>query len=157
MPTRQSAGILLYRFGDTGEAEVLIAHMGGPFWQRKDAGAWSIPKGEHGADEDPLACARREFAEELGLPVPPGEVRSLGTVIQSGGKSVTVWAVHGDLDPDSTVSNTFEMEWPRGSGVMRTFPEVDRVAWVDLAQARTLLVAGQVAFVDRLAEALGAG
>ena len=154
MAARRSAGILLYRLGDTGRVEVLLAHMGGPFWQRKDAGAWSIPKGEHASDEDPLLCARREFAEELGVPVPPGEELALGTVTQAAGKAVTVWAVRGDLDARSTVSNTFEMEWPRGSGTKQSFPEVDRVAWMDLAEARTRLVAAQVAFLDRLAEAL---
>ena len=155
MPARQSAGILLYRLTEkAGGIQVLIAHMGGPYWQGRDAGAWSIPKGEHGPDEDPLACARREFTEELGVPVPPGPLRALGTVTQSGGKTVTVWAVQADLDPATTASNTFDMEWPRGSGTIRTFPEVDRVTWVDLAKARTLLVAGQVAFLDRLAESL---
>jgi predicted NUDIX family NTP pyrophosphohydrolase len=154
MAVRVSSGILLYRLTPCGEVEVLIAHMGGPFWQRKDAGAWSIPKGEHALDEDPLECARREFAEELGVPVPPGEAVALGAVTQSGGKRVTVWAVRGDLDPQSTVSNTFEMEWPRGSGRMRSFPEVDRVAWVDLGEARRLLVAGQVVFLDRLTDLL---
>ena len=155
MPARQSAGILLYRFAEeAGGIQVLIAHMGGPYWQGRDAGAWSIPKGEHGPDEDPLACARREFTEELGVPVPRGPVRALGTVTQSGGKTVTAWAVQADLDPATTVSNTFDMEWPQGSGTIRTYPEVDRVTWVDLAEARTLLVAGQVAFLDRLAESL---
>jgi predicted NUDIX family NTP pyrophosphohydrolase len=154
MAARQSAGILLYRLTPGGGVEVLIAHMGGPFWQRKDAGAWSIPKGEHAPEEDPLECARREFAEELGIPVPPGEVLPLGAMTQAGGKRVTAWAVRGDLDPATTVSNTFEMEWPRGSGRMRSFPEVDRVAWVALGEARRLLVAGQVGFLDRLAHSL---
>ncbi|HEX5405034.1 MAG TPA: NUDIX domain-containing protein [Pseudonocardiaceae bacterium] len=147
----RSAGILLFR-GSGDAREVLIAHMGGPFWARKDAGAWSIPKGECGPGEDELTAARREFQEELGLPVPPGELRPLGSEKQSSGKIVTVWALAGDLDPAAVVPGTFEMEWPKGSGRMREFPEVDRAAWFDLAQARTKLVGGQRAFLDRVAE-----
>jgi predicted NUDIX family NTP pyrophosphohydrolase len=147
----RSAGILLFR-GAGAEREVLIAHMGGPFWARKDAGAWSIPKGECEPGEDELAAARREFQEELGLPVPAGELVPLGSERQSTGKVVTVWALAGDLDPAAVVPGTFEMEWPRGSGRLREFPEVDRAGWFDLPTARAKLVGGQRAFLDRVAE-----
>lgn len=147
----RSAGILVFR-GVGGRREVLIAHMGGPFWSRKDDGAWSIPKGECEPGEDELVAARREFTEELGLPVPAGELLPLGSARQSSGKVVTVWAVDGDLDPAAVVPGTFELEWPRGSGTVREFPEVDRVGWFDLAVARTKLVKGQRVFVDRVAE-----
>jgi predicted NUDIX family NTP pyrophosphohydrolase len=151
--TRRSAGILLYRRRDS-HVEVLLGHMGGPFWERRDAGAWSVPKGEYEPGEHPAAAARREFREELGLPEPPGELVDLGEVRQSGGKVVTVWAVEGDLDPGDVVPGTFPMEWPKGSGTVREFPEVDRVAWLGLAEAREKLVAGQRVFLDRLAELL---
>jgi predicted NUDIX family NTP pyrophosphohydrolase len=154
MAVRQSAGILLFRRSDAG-VEVLLGHMGGPFWERKDAGAWSVPKGEYEPDEQPLAAARREFTEELGLPPPNGEPLDLGSVRQSGGKVVTVWAVEGDLDPNEVVPGTFEMEWPKGSGRVRRFPEVDRAAWWSLEQARQRLVAAQREFLDRLAARLG--
>jgi predicted NUDIX family NTP pyrophosphohydrolase len=151
----RSAGILLFR--RTGaEVEVLIAHMGGPFWARKDAGAWSLPKGEYGPAEEPAAAARREFTEELGLPVPAGDLAELGEAKQSGGKVVTVWALEGDLDPADVVPGTFELEWPRGSGRVREFPEVDRVGWFGLAEAREKLVTGQRVFLDRLAALLPA-
>ncbi|MFC4003161.1 NUDIX domain-containing protein [Prauserella oleivorans] len=153
MATRRSAGILLYRELDE-EVEVLLGHMGGPFWARKDTAAWSIPKGEYDADEEPQAAARREFREELGVPAPPGTLTALGDVRQSGGKVVTVWALAGDLDPDTVVPGTFELEWPRGSGTMRQFPELDRVAWFALADARDKLVKGQRVFLDRLAGVL---
>jgi predicted NUDIX family NTP pyrophosphohydrolase len=148
---KPSAGLLLHRDGPDGP-EVLIAHMGGPFWARKDDGAWSIPKGEHEDDEDPLAAAEREFAEEMGAPAPSGERADLGEVRQSGGKRVRVWAVRGDFDADAIVSNTFELEWPPRSGRLQAFPEVDRAAWFGLDEARRKLVRGQVAFLDRLAE-----
>jgi predicted NUDIX family NTP pyrophosphohydrolase len=154
MPPKLSAGILLYRITKQGAVEVLIAHMGGPFWQHKDAGAWSIPKGEHMAEEDALQAARREFQEELGIPVPASDFLPLGDVNQAGGKVVSVWAAGGDFDPSTAVSNTFEMEWPKGSGRIRTFPEVDRVAWYGVAEARARLVRGQLPFLDRLAETL---
>ncbi len=156
MPPRLSAGILLHRTDERGAVEVLIAHMGGPFWQRRDAGAWSIPKGEHLAGDDPLEAARREFEEELGVPVPASEFLPLGEVTQAGGKVVSVWAAAGDLDPSTAVSNTFELEWPRGSGRIRTFPEVDRVAWFGVEEARARLVRGQLPFLDRLTRALRA-
>jgi predicted NUDIX family NTP pyrophosphohydrolase len=148
---KRSAGILLYR-GSTEGLEVLLGHMGGPFWARKDAAAWSIPKGECEPDEEPLAAARREFQEELGLPVPEGELVELGEVRQSGGKVVTAWALAGDLDPADVVPGTFEMEWPRGSGKLKEFPEIDRAAWFDLATAEEKIVAGQRPLLGRLAE-----
>lgn len=149
---RPSAGLLLYRGSGT-ELEVLLAHMGGPFWARKDTGAWSIPKGEYGPDEDPLAAARREFAEELGSPAPEDvPYVPLGEVRQKNGKVVTAWAVAGDLDVTTVVSNTFELEWPPRSGRIQEFPEVDRAAWFDLVTARTKLVAAQAGFLDRLIE-----
>lgn len=131
--------------------------MGGPFWASRQEAAWSVPKGEYGPDEDPLDAARREFAEEVGLPVPSGDPLDLGTVRQSARKEVSVWAVAGgsiDLDPARAVSNTFEMEWPRGSGRIQEFPELDRVAWVSLDDARRLLVRAQTTFLDRLVDAL---
>jgi predicted NUDIX family NTP pyrophosphohydrolase len=148
---KRSAGILLYRRSTEG-LEVLLGHMGGPFWARKDAAAWSIPKGECEPDEEPLAAARREFQEELGLPVPEGELVELGEVRQSGGKVVTAWALAGDLDPADVVPGTFEMEWPRGSGKLKEFPEIDRAAWFDLATAEEKIVAGQRPLLGRLAE-----
>lgn len=144
-----SAGVLLYRARD-GVVEVLIAHPGGPFWARKDDGAWSIPKGEYSDGDDPWTAAQREFSEELGLPVPAGPRIDLGPVKQPGGKVVTAFAVHGDLDITDARSNTFELEWPKGSGVHREFPEVDRVAWVPVAEARIKLLKGQRGFLDRL-------
>ncbi|HEY2204750.1 MAG TPA: NUDIX domain-containing protein [Pseudonocardia sp.] len=153
MPPTRSAGLLLYRLTADGP-EVLLGHMGGPLWARRDDRAWSIPKGEYPPDEEPLAAARREFAEELGSPPPDGEARPLGEVRQSGGKVVVAWALAGDLDVGTVRSNTFEMEWPRGSGRTRSFPEIDRAAWFGLDAARPKLVSAQVAFLDRLAEAL---
>ncbi|MBB5953432.1 putative NUDIX family NTP pyrophosphohydrolase [Saccharothrix tamanrassetensis] len=150
MTGKISAGILLYRHTNDG-LEVLIGHMGGPFWARKDAGAWSVPKGEPDADEPLEATARREFTEELGLPVPHGELTPLGEVRQSGGKTVHVWALQGDLDPAQVVPGTFELEWPKGSGNLRRYPEVDRVAWFSLAEASSKLVTAQRVFLDRLA------
>ena len=151
MPTkalRRSAGLLVYRRVDK-DLEVLLGHMGGPFWARRQEHAWSIPKGEHGPEEEPLAAALREFAEETSLPVPPGELIELGTVRQSG-KEVAAWAVEGDLDAAVAVSNSFTLEWPPRSKRMREFPELDRFAWVELATARELLVKAQTAFLDRL-------
>jgi predicted NUDIX family NTP pyrophosphohydrolase len=142
--------VLLFR-GSGPDVEVLLAHMGGPFWSRKDAGAWSVPKGEHEPDEQPRAAARREFEEELGAPPPEGDWTPLGDTRQSSGKVVTVWAVEGDFDPASMVPGTFTMEWPKGSGQLREFPEVDRVAWFPLDAAAPKLVASQRVFLDRLA------
>ena len=154
MVAKRSAGILLYR-RSAGGVEVLLGHMGGPFWARKDAGAWSIPKGECEPDEEPLAAARREFQEELGLPVPDGELVELGEVRQSGGKVVTAWALAGDLDPAAVVPGTFEMEWPRGSGKLKEFAEIDRAEWFGLAAAEEKIVAGQRPLLGRLAELVG--
>jgi predicted NUDIX family NTP pyrophosphohydrolase len=150
---KRSAGILLYRLGSAGEPEVLIGHMGGPFWAKKDAGAWTIPKGEYGPDEDPFAVACREFEEELGSPVPATEFVALGEARQSG-KVLTVWAAEGDLDADATTSNTFELEWPPRSGRVQEFPEIDRSAWLPVPEAGEKLVKGQVPFLDRLLEQL---
>jgi predicted NUDIX family NTP pyrophosphohydrolase len=148
MPER-SAGILLYRHG-SGGLEVLLVHPGGPFFARKDDGAWSIPKGLCEDGEEPLAAARREFAEELGSPCPEDKALELGEVRQKSGKRVTAWAVEGDLDADAITSNTFELEWPPRSGRRQSFPEIDRAAWVRPEVARVKLVAGQVVFLDRL-------
>ena len=147
--TRLSAGVLLHRTGPDGAVHVLLAHMGGPFWARKDEGAWSIPKGEHPPEEDARAAARREFAEELGSPAPDGELRDLGTV-RSGSKVITAFALVGDLDADRVVSNTFELEWPPRSGRTQAFPEVDRAAWFDLDTARRKIVKSQRPFLDRI-------
>jgi predicted NUDIX family NTP pyrophosphohydrolase len=150
-----SAGLLLYRISAGDAVEVLIAHPGGPFWARKDEAAWSVPKGEYGSDEDPLSAAYREFEEEVGLPAPGGRAVFLGERRQPGGKRVSVWALQGDLDIAHSVSNTFELEWPRGSGEIREFPEVDRVEWVSVDRAGRKLVKGQVPFLEVLLETLG--
>ena len=150
----RSAGLLLYRVSDGDVIEVLLAHPGGPFWARKDAGAWSIPKGEYEPSDDPLAAAQREFGEEIGMNPPAGDPVPLGERRQPSGKWVTVWALAGDLDVTGATSNTFEIEWPRGSGTVREFPEVDRVEWMTLEQARDKLLKGQVPFLDALVEML---
>lgn len=144
-----SAGVLLYRTRD-GVVEVLIVHPGGPFWARKDEGAWSIPKGEYSDGEDAWTVAQREFDEELGLPLPAGPRVELGALKQPSGKVITAFAVEGDLDVTNARSNTFELEWPRGSGRMREFPEVDRVGWFTVARARAKLLKGQHPFLERL-------
>jgi predicted NUDIX family NTP pyrophosphohydrolase len=146
---RPSAGIVLWRCLE-GRVQVLLGHMGGPFWAGKDAGAWTIPKGEYEAGDDPLATALREFAEEIGTPVPSTELVDLGEIRQSGGKTVRAWAARGDLDPATATSNTFELEWPPRSGRRQTFPELDRVDWFELDAASTKVVAAQRAFLDRL-------
>ncbi|MBV8860306.1 MAG: NUDIX domain-containing protein [Mycobacterium sp.] len=146
---RLSAGLLLYRARD-GVVEVLIGHPGGPFWARKDDGAWSILKGEYTDGEDPWQAARREFEEEVGLRPPPGPRLDLGPVKQPSGKVLTVFAVRGDLDITEAHSNTFEMEWPRGSGRIRAFPEIDRLGWFSMAQAKVKLLKGHGPFLDRL-------
>lgn len=146
-----SAGLLLYRVTDE-VVEVLIAHPGGPFWARKDDGAWSIPKGEYAAGEDPWAAAQREFVEEIGLEPPTAARIDLGTVKQPSGKVLTVFAVPGDLDAEEARSNTFQIEWPRGTGKRSEFPEVDRVDWFPVADARLKLLKGHVPFLDHLME-----
>jgi predicted NUDIX family NTP pyrophosphohydrolase len=143
---KRSAGVLLRRAED---GAVLLVHPGGPFWARKDAGAWSIPKGEHGDDEDPEACARREFLEELGASA-PAELVDLGTVRQKNRKEVRAFYGEGDLDVDGIVSNTFEMEWPPRSGKTAEFPEIDRAGWFDVETAREKLNPAQAEFLDRL-------
>lgn len=148
----RSAGLLLFRRVHE-ELEVLLVHPGGPFWAKRDLGAWSIPKGEHAEDEDALAAARREFAEELGSPPPDGETIELGEVRQKAGKVVCAWAIAGDLDPQQITSNMFEMEWPPRSGRTREFPEVDRAQWFGLAEARERINPAQAALLDRLADA----
>ena len=151
MPTR-SAGILLHRDGPDGR-EVLLVHPGGPFWAKRDDGAWSIPKGEYGGDEDPVTAARREFEEELGTALPDAtELRELGEVRQKNGKRVLAWAAAGDLDASAARSNTFEMEWPPRSGRRQEFPEIDRAEWFTLARAREKVLPAQAAFLDRLEE-----
>ena len=146
---RTSAGLLLYRRHPERGVEVLVGHMGGPFWARKDAGAWSIPKGEYGDGDDPRAAARREFEEELGSPAPT-ELVELGTIRQSGGKQVTAFAAEGDLDPEAIRSNTFTLEWPPRSGRMQEFPEVDRAGWFGIAEAREKINPAQAELLDRL-------
>jgi predicted NUDIX family NTP pyrophosphohydrolase len=155
--SRRSAGILLWRRAGDG-VEVLVAHMGGPKWAKKTVGSWSVPKGEYGPDEDPFEAACREFAEELGHPVPAGaQFLDLGSVTQASGKVVTVWAVEGDLDPATCVSNTFEVEWPPRSGVVRSYPEIDRVAWMTPDDARAVLIQAQAELVDRLVARVAVG
>ena len=153
---RQSAGILLYRFpSDDGRVpQVLLGHMGGPMWKRRDVGAWSIPKGGYTDEEEAFAAALREFEEEVGLPVPAERFVDLGEVQQASGKYVRAWAAEGDLDPATAVSNTFEVEWPPGSGRLESFPEFDRVAWFGPEEAITKIVTAQAAFVERLLAAL---
>ena len=147
---KRSAGILMYR-GSAPELELLLVHPGGPFWAKRDDGAWSIPKGEYAPGEDPQEAARREFEEELGSPLPAGaQLRELGEVRQRNGKLVVAWAAEGDLDAQASRSNTFELEWPPRSGRRQEFPEIDRAEWFTLAQAREKLLPAQVAFLDRL-------
>lgn len=152
MASRRSAGILLYRRGADGDREVLLVHPGGPFWTRKDLGAWSIPKGEHGDEEDPQACALRELEEETGVALDAGGLMDLGEVRQRSGKVVRAWACEGDLDVTRLVSNTFTMEWPPRSGRQQEFPEVDRAAWFGVDEARRRINPAQAAFLDRLEE-----
>lgn len=151
MPKR-SAGLLMYRMVGR-DVAVLLVHPGGPFWARKDLGAWSIPKGEYPEGEDPLAAAQREFAEETGAH-PQGELRPLGEIVQAGGKRVVAWAVEGDFDPAALVSNSFELEWPPRSGRKARFPEVDRADWFSPTVARQKILASQRVFIDRLEELL---
>jgi predicted NUDIX family NTP pyrophosphohydrolase len=149
-----SAGVLLYRFTDA-SVEVLIGHPGGPFWAKKDDGAWSIPKGEYVEGEDPWLAAHREFEEELGKPPPDGPRLELPPLKQPSGKIVTAFAVEGDLDLDGAVSNTFTLEWPKGSGNVREYPELDRVGWFSVSEARSKLLKGQRPLLDLLADEVG--
>ena len=149
---RTSAGLLVYHVSATAGREVFLGHMGGPFWAQRDAGAWSIPKGEYDPDAEPaLTAARREFAEEIGVPAPAGDPVDLGVHMQRSGKRVHAFAVPGHPDEVLFVaSNTFGLEWPRGSGRIVEFPEIDRAAWFPLADARTRVVSGQVSILDAL-------
>lgn len=153
---RRSAGIMLYRRSG-GVLELLLVHPGGPFWARKDDGAWSIPKGEYEDADDPRAAALREFEEELGQPLPVPDhsaLIELGTVRQPGGKTVTAWAAEGDLDAGAIVSNTFELEWPPRSGRLQQFPEVDRAAWLTVDEARVKILRGQLPLIDALVDTI---
>jgi predicted NUDIX family NTP pyrophosphohydrolase len=156
MASKRSAGILLFR-RDGGEPEFLLIHPGGPYWTKRDLGAWSIPKGQIEDGEEPRACAIRELEEELG-PAPPlrvEELIELGSIRQKGGKVVEAWAAEGEFDPAALDSNTFSVEWPPRSGEEREFPEVDRAEWFDLARAREKVLPAQAAFLDRLLEHFG--
>ncbi|MCZ8545428.1 NUDIX domain-containing protein [Mesorhizobium qingshengii] len=146
---KKSAGILPYRRSNSG-LQVLLVHPGGPFWQSRDLGAWSIAKGEYGDDEQPEAAARREFAEETGWELAAAPLLPLRDLRQRGGKLITAFAVEGDFDTATLRSNMFEMEWPPRSGRVQSFPEIDRGEWLDLAQAREKMLAGQRSFLDRL-------
>jgi predicted NUDIX family NTP pyrophosphohydrolase len=148
-----SAGLLLFRRSASG-TEVFLAHPGGPFWQARDLGAWTIPKGVLDEGEDPLAAARREFAEETGI-TPREPFISIGSIRQKAGKVVHAWAWEGDADPAATTSNTMRVEWPRGSGTWIAFPEVDRCAWFDLTTAREKINPAQAELIDRLVAVLG--
>ena len=147
-----SAGLLLYRIRHAA-IEVLLVHPGGPYWKTKDDGAWSIPKGEFSPAEDPLVAARREFFEETGVAI-EGDLRALKPIQQPGGKIVHAWAVEGDLDPTTIVSNTFEIEWPPRSGRLQSFPEIDRAAWFALPEAPRKILRGQVPLLEELAQML---
>jgi predicted NUDIX family NTP pyrophosphohydrolase len=151
---KRSAGILLFR-GRGAQLRLLLVHPGGPFWAKKDLGAWSIPKGEYQEGQDPLAVARREFEEELGEPAPAGDAIELGELVQPSRKIITAFAIEGDFDPSGLKSNLFEMEWPPKSGLLRSFPEVDRAQWFTLDEACEKILPGQRPFIDRLLERLG--
>jgi predicted NUDIX family NTP pyrophosphohydrolase len=152
MAVTSSAGLLLYRIRHAA-IEVLLVHPGGPYWKTKDDGAWSIPKGEFSPAEDPLVAARREFFEETGVAI-EGDLRALKPIQQPGGKIVHAWAVEGDLDPTTIVSNTFEIEWPPRSGRLQSFPEIDRAAWFALPEATRKILRGQVPLLEELAQML---
>lgn len=147
---RMSAGILLYRRRGVG-LEVFLVHPGGPFWKKKDVGAWSIPKGEYAAGEEPVAAALREFEEETGVRLDADGLIDLGDVKQAGGKIVSAWAVEGDCDAESIRSNSFTMEWPPKSGKMQEYPEVDRAGWFGLNEATEKILAGQLPLLEKLA------
>ena len=151
MPKKVTAGLLLFR--RCNELEVLLIHPGGPFWAKKDLGAWSLPKGQIEDNEEPLDAAKREFAEETGFTV-DGEFLPLNPVRQSGGKIVLAWAIEGDCDPNRLQSNLFSMEWPPKSGTLRQFPEVDRAAWFSIPEARERILPAQKDFLEQLASLL---
>jgi predicted NUDIX family NTP pyrophosphohydrolase len=151
--TKQSAGILLFKKTPDG-IQVLLGHPGGPFWARRDQNAWSIPKGEFEAGEEPLQAAKREFCEEMGSNVPEGAIMELGTAKQPSGKVIYAWAIDADFDAESVTSNLFEMEWPPKSGQQQSFPEIDRAGWFTIAAARQKLVKGQLPLLEKLAELL---
>ncbi|MEO5884196.1 MAG: NUDIX domain-containing protein [Candidatus Limnocylindrales bacterium] len=155
--TRRSAGLLLYRKAPRGALEVLLGHPGGPLWASRDAGVWSVPKGEYGDGETAWAVARREFEEETGHRAPDGEALDLGEIQQKGGKVVVAWGMEGDLDPTAARSNTFEFQWPPRSGQFITIPEIDRVAWFAPDEARRRIKDTQIPFIDRLLTALDEG
>ncbi len=142
-----SAGLLMFRRANTG-IEVLLVHPGGPFWQKKDIGSWSVPKGEYEKGEDPLEAAKREFEEETGV-APRGDFISLEEVKQSSGKVIAVWALEGNCSAEQVRSNTFQMEWPPRSGKLQEFPEVDRAGWFSLEEARDRISKGQVSFIEK--------
>lgn len=152
--TVRSAGILLYRRSAEGHVEVWIAHMGGPFWAGRDARAWSIPKGIYLDGEDPLVAALREFAEEMGTPAPQAHYLELGAFRQPSGKVITAFAAESDFRPENITSNTFPLEWPKDSGIVREYPEIDDAGWFSESEARTKLVKGQIPILDALAEHL---
>lgn len=149
---KQSAGILLYR-NSGGRTDVFLVHPGGPFWEKKDDGAWSIPKGEFAGGEEPLEAAKREFREETGMAI-DGIFEALRPVKQPGGKTVYAWAVEGDIDAGAIRSNTFSMEWPKGSGKSGSFPEVDRAGWFDLDTAKVKILRGQLGLLEQLEDLL---
>lgn len=152
--SKRSAGIVLFK-GRGDALRLLLVHPGGPFWAKKDDGAWSIPKGEYDEGEDPFLVARREFEEELGIPAPDGEVIELGELVQPSRKLITAFAVAGDFDTSRLRSNMFDLEWPPKSGRMQSFPEVDRAEWFMRDEARRKILPGQRSFIDRLLERLG--
>ena len=152
MTQKRSAGILAYRLHQ-GKPEVFLVHMGGPYWKNKEKGAWTIPKGEIGEEEEPLSAARREFSEETGFFV-EGDFEPLPPVTQKGGKVVLAFAVEADPDPSDIRSNTFTMEWPPGSGKMQEFPEVDRAAWFTIREAKQKVISGQEGLLEELEERL---
>ncbi len=156
VPARTSAALLVFNVSDAGEVRVFLGHMGGPFWESKDDGGWSIPKGEYDADaEDPMEAARREFAEEIGVPAPDGDLIDLGVHVQPSGKRIRCFAVAAPESVRYVASNEFTLEWPPHSGIVRSFPEIDRAEWFPLVDARHTLVPGQVPILQALTEALG--
>jgi len=153
---KKSAGLLMYRRSDDGTVQVLLVHPGGPFWSGKDEGAWTIPKGGYEAPEEPLAAAQREFTEETGFAVTPPFV-PLGEITQKSGKRITAWAFAGDCDPAQICGNTFELEWPPRSGRRQNYPEIDRIEWFTLDEARRKIIPAQRALLDRLEQTLSPG